>query len=92
MTDMDDSAGSNTVDMNGPTRSSTVDMKEKMLVRSDTDIMNTSNHSNTVNTDGSMMSVTMDGPTRSDTIFMEEPAEVGTTITNVKVGIYHSIT
>ena len=89
MTDVDDPAGLNTVDMNG---SSTVDMKEKMLVRSDTDIMNTSNHSNTVNTDGSMMSVTMDGPTGSDTIFMEEPAEVSTTITNVKVEIYHSIT
>ena len=86
MTDVDDPAGLNTVDMNG---SSTVDMKEKMLVRSDTDIMNTSNHSNTVNTDGSMMSVTMDGPTGS---FMEEPAEVSTTITNVKVEIYHSIT
>ena len=86
---MTDPAGLNTVDMNG---SSTVDMKEKMLVRSDTDIMNTSNHSNTVNTDGSMMSVTMDGSTGSDTIFMEEPAEVSTTITNVKVEIYHSIT
>ena len=89
MTDVDDPAGLNTVDMNG---SSTVDMKEKMLVRSGTDIMNTSNHSNTVNTDGSMMSVIMDGPTRLDTIFMEEPAEVSTTITNVKVEIYHSIT
>ena len=55
-------------------------------MRSDTDIMNISNHSNTVNMDGSMMSVTMDGPTRLDTIFMEKPAEVSTTITNVKVG------